>query len=65
MDEIIAALILACTSLTHGDSNFDAQRKAACVQRVSTCAAPMTNHFSGDLGRTKSILLDCSKEVHL
>ncbi len=67
MNEVIAALIIACSNLTHGESSVDANRKAQCVQRVSACSAEVIrmSPSDGDLDRTMKVLQKCSKEVHL
>lgn len=60
MPEIIAAMIIACSNLTHSDA-YGAEKKAQCVQRVAKCAR-------GKLKKELSSMdpaLDCSKEVHL
>jgi hypothetical protein len=64
MSEIIAALILACSNLTHGDSGTDARIKGECILRVSRCSITASQTFGGDLDRTRQVL-QCAKEVHL
>lgn len=64
MNEIIAALIIACSNLTHGESDYDARKKAECVQRVSKCASSILEHVSFDIEKTRDAL-KCAKEVHL
>jgi hypothetical protein len=63
MNEIIAALIIACSNLTM--SHQYADKKGECVQRVSVCAEKITHAFAGDLDRAGKVLKLCSPEVHL
>lgn len=63
MNEIVAALIIACSNLTHGDMNVDASRKSECIHRVAKCANENLKWNSDELTKTR-IALQCAKEVY-
>ena len=65
MNEIISALIIACSNLESGSSYYFMKEKQACIQRVTDCGIKVIqdNNFSG---ATSAIAyLNCSKVVYL
>jgi hypothetical protein len=70
MNEIVAAMIIACSNLTNGGNYPDriqeiANQKATCVQRVAKCVNGVIDRRFMTEAEEKTKVLQCSSEVHL
>ena len=64
MNELIAALIMACGQLSHTDA-LVAKQKSECVQRVAKCSQVIIHNQGQSYPAIEEVLKQCSSEVHL